>query len=706
MSLQIHIDERSLRVDQGITILQAARQHGIYIPTLCDFPGLPSHGSCRMCLVEIEGRPTTPTACTTPVEEGMRIHTNSPRVQALRSEILQMLLSEHPSSCLFCLEADHCDECMVTLRKVGVTTGCGSCPKDGQCTLQELVRKIGLPGVGYPIHYRMLPVEKYDPFFDRDYNLCILCGRCIRVCGEHHFNNILDYTSRGTHTVVGTAFHRTHLEAGCSFCGACVEVCPTGALAEKMRKWDGAPERETVSTCPLCSIACQVRLLSKNNRVIGSLPDHASGTEALCVQGRFGITELVNHPTRLKAPQKLIGTGPLEITWDEAIQVAAEKLSACDPQRFALRVSPGCTNEELYVARKFAREVMRSGSLQAHNGVDVREIAGLLSESQPLGCLSETETILCIGLDGKYAQSVVEIQLHQAKKRGANIITIHPDMHSLSVYADEWLQPLPGKEAELIHALAQRITQDLPPGRPPSSAVERVSSLLRAAVAASNAPAVILGPGCLSHPGSAQLLSAVHELAERSGARITILPEQGNLAGSLLLDGLSPVPAEQELDVLYLIGEAIPDRLPGNPFILYQNIYPPAGSHPAGLILPAAAFTENDGTTIDYSGCVRQIHPAVQAPGQALPSWQILCHIARAMGATGFDYESAAGIQAEIAASLPGFGASKRVIWHTIPQTALAFDLMRAHTYLGFPLTRFVEGLRMLYPDEEIRDME
>ncbi len=346
-----------------MTILQAARQYNIYIPTLCDFPGLPSHGSCRMCLVEIEGRPTTPTACTTPVEEGMRIHTHSPKVQALRSEILQMLLSEHPSSCLFCPEKDHCDECMVTLRKAGVTTGCGSCPKDEQCTLQEMVQKIGLSGVDYPIHYRMLPVEKNDPFFDRDYNLCVLCGRCIRICGELHFNNVLAYTNRGTQSLVGTAFHRTHLEAGCSFCGACVEVCPTGALSEKTRKWDGKPDRETVSTCPLCSIACQIRLLSKNNRVIGSLPEHAAGMDALCVKGRFGITELVNHPTRLNAPQKRAGTDQLAISWEEAIRTAAEKLSACDPNRFALRVSPNCTNEDLYVAQKFARAVMRSGGI-------------------------------------------------------------------------------------------------------------------------------------------------------------------------------------------------------------------------------------------------------------------------------------------------------------------------------------------------------
>jgi NADH dehydrogenase/NADH:ubiquinone oxidoreductase subunit G len=123
LSIQITIDGQLLSVDQGVTILNAARQHGINIPTLCDYPGLPAHGSCRMCIVEIQGRPSTPTACTTPAEAGMVIQTNSPRIQALRGELLQMLLADHPASCLFCPEKSHCDECMVTLHKAGVTTG-------------------------------------------------------------------------------------------------------------------------------------------------------------------------------------------------------------------------------------------------------------------------------------------------------------------------------------------------------------------------------------------------------------------------------------------------------------------------------------------------------------------------------------------------------------------------------------------------------
>jgi formate dehydrogenase (NADP+) alpha subunit len=379
MSIRIQIDNQPFIVEKGLTILQAARANNIEIPTLCDFPRLPSPGSCRMCVVEISGRANMPTACTTPAEEGMVIYTQSPKVRALRVELLQMLLSEHPSGCLFCPENTHCEECMVTLRKAAVTTGCSSCPKDEQCELQSLVEEYQVDKPGYPMRYRMIPVERHDPFFDRDYNLCILCGRCIRACEDLHFTGTLAFTKRGTHTLVGTSFYHSHLESSCTFCGACVEVCPTGALSEKTRKWDGRPERETVSTCPLCSIGCEIKLLSKKERVIGSLPLHANGQAGLCVKGRFGITELVNHPTRLKHPQKRIESTMLKIDWEETLRIAAEKLAACPPERFQMRISASCTSEDLYVAEKFTREVMKSTNIrtqvQPSQGAGVMEVS-------------------------------------------------------------------------------------------------------------------------------------------------------------------------------------------------------------------------------------------------------------------------------------------------------------------------------------------
>jgi len=296
------IDNTVVTAERGLTILEVARQNNISIPTLCYHKDLSPHGGCRMCIVEVEGLRSFPTACTTPADDGMIVRTQTAQLREMRMDILQLFLSEHTSSCLVCEEKAGCREYMSTIRKSGVTTGCRYCPKDGQCELQALAEEMGVTEIRYPISYRGLRVETEDPFYDRDYNLCILCGRCVRMCQEIRIANVLAYKHRGRNTVIGPAFDRTHLEAGCEFCGACVAVCPTGSLREKVREWEGKPEREETSTCSFCGVGCQVRLLIKGNRVIGSLPaqDPLVNNGQLCVKGRFCNTELVNGYPRRK----------------------------------------------------------------------------------------------------------------------------------------------------------------------------------------------------------------------------------------------------------------------------------------------------------------------------------------------------------------------------------------------------------------------
>jgi formate dehydrogenase alpha subunit len=386
-TIAISIDNQPLRVKAGTTILKAARQSNIYIPTLCDHKELTPFGGCRMCIVEVDGMRGFPTACTTPVVEGMIIRTNTVQLQSIRSEILQLILSEHPCSCLICDEQDECKEFSGTIRKADVTTGCRYCPNDGQCELADVVKTVGVKEINYPINYRYLPIEKEDPFYDRDYNLCILCGRCVRMCQEIRAANTLTFKQRGRQTVIGPAFDRTHIEAGCEFCGACISVCPTGALSEKTGKWQGKAEREETTTCALCGVGCQILLQIKDNEVINVLPpvngpaldgkdDPVVNNGQLCVKGRFCVPELVNNYRRLKKPYLVCDGLKADVSLEKAIETAADKLAACPPEQFGMVISPNCTNEDLYVAQKFARTVMISNNIDTMIGYPAGKIGG------------------------------------------------------------------------------------------------------------------------------------------------------------------------------------------------------------------------------------------------------------------------------------------------------------------------------------------
>jgi NADH dehydrogenase/NADH:ubiquinone oxidoreductase subunit G len=709
MNLQITIDGHSLSVEKGTTILQAARKNDIYIPTLCDLPGLTSRGNCRMCIVEIQGKTFTPAACTALVENEMVVQTNSPKVQALRSELLQMLLAEHPCSCLICPENSNCEECMVTLRKSGVTTGCRSCPKDGQCELQDLVKHLGIQQVSYPVHYHMLTPEKFDPFFDRDYNLCILCGRCITNCDERHFTNIISYTQRGNSTVVGTAFNRSHLDAGCTFCGSCVEVCPVGALTEKTRKWDGKPQAEILTTCPLCSVGCQMRLLSRGGRIIGSLPDHSTGTGSLCVEGRFGFVELLNHPDRLKQPQRTVGEYQLKIEWDLAIQQAAEKLKACSPDRFQMILSSDLSNEDLYIAHKFAQKVMgtapQTSSVHPYSAEDWARFLLLLKQAQPLSVLEDAGAILSLGVDGKYAQSVLEVAIHRARMRGAGLVTVHPFDHSLGLFADEWLRPAPGDPTQhMVRILADVVGEAgmYKYALAVSDQREQVNHAAQILREAKN-PVVLLGTEFLIHLDMQELAPAVQALLDVTGARLVLIPQEGNLAGALLFASLFPAPVQEKPspDLIYLIGVDAPDDLPGSSEVIYQNIFQSSNAKAVSLQLPSAAFSETNGTTVDHGNRVAIMNQAVQPPDGALPTWEILVSIARRMGVDGFDFTSEEDIRKEIESLLPGFKQGEIVPWDKVPTPEDSFSQMRiepavSHAYMGQPLKQRVAGLRDL----------
>lgn len=794
----INLDGKSCEVEAASTILEAARRHGVYIPTLCTHEGLFPYGACRICLVEVDGIRGFPTACTTPVQNGMVIRTDTEKVRELRREVLRLTLSHHPCGCIVCEESEDCRAHSETTRKAGVTTGCRTCPNDGTCELQDVVERIGLEGIDLPIYYRALYVEKEDPFYDRDYNLCILCGRCVRICQDIRGSGILAFQKRGARTIIGPAYGRTHLESGCEFCGTCVSACPTGALSEKVRKWDGPPDREETTTCPLCGLGCEIKLLVKDERIIGSLPagdpvrrrssDAADrsvepGGE-LCVKGRFCLTEIVNDHRRSKKPYIVQERAKVEVDWERAVEVAAEKLSSCQPERFAVLVSPNCTNEDLYVAQKFARVAMRSNrvdtSARTFYGEGFQSYLNLMKLAATVSDIGKASVILAVGLDTRFGRSGMGVEIRNAVRGGAKLVTINPREHNLSLIASEWLRPESGSMGDAIESFVGTVTASRGGGRGAAREISKAARLLQEGTS----PLIIVGPEAVHDGESARVLDIVEKLARAVGARVLTLPAHCNFFGSVLMgaypellpggfaasdkarrgaiekrwgvnlgepavtwtgaslrgrsgggepDGPRSAQGGETLDVLYLVGEVPFDERPSAGFVIYQNITPPCEVDYADLVLPAAAFSEVEGTFVSGDGRVRRVKKAVDPPGDARPDWEILSRIARKMGVKGFDFSHARDVHAEIASLVSGFGDFDSLEKAPLPfvyegemirsgkaeaaggahagperagmkksEGAYPFVLtvsVEEHTYRGFPISTWVGGAREIFPD-------
>jgi NADPH-dependent glutamate synthase beta subunit-like oxidoreductase/Pyruvate/2-oxoacid:ferredoxin oxidoreductase delta subunit len=266
-NMNIVINGQKLQAPEGATVFEAAREAGIYIPALCAHPER-SPFACRICLIEVEGREDLPTSCTLPVTEGMVIHTDTPRVSRQRRKYLKRILEEHPSACLNCSRLEPCDG-TVCQRKVDYLERCVTCPKNERCELQKVARYVGLGETALPYSPRKLPVHDGDPFFLRDYNLCIRCGQCVAICDEILGVGAISLTAKDSKVDIGTRLGGSLKDSGCKFCGVCVEICPTSALIQKIEKDKPLSNRETALvpcrfTCPAdIDIPRYIRLIAE-----------------------------------------------------------------------------------------------------------------------------------------------------------------------------------------------------------------------------------------------------------------------------------------------------------------------------------------------------------------------------------------------------------------------------------------------------------
>jgi predicted molibdopterin-dependent oxidoreductase YjgC len=524
--VELTINDQTVSARAGESVLHCALRHNIDIPHLCTHPSLPAFGACRMCVVEIDGMRGFPASCTTPATAGMVVRTNTAALKDLRRGILELILLEHPSTCLVCEKKELCEQFRPSASKAGRTVGCHTCNNKEVCDVRDLSEELELKDLPVPPMYRNIPLERSDPFIDRDLNLCILCGRCVRICKAHHGRSTIDFVGRGSQTRIGEAFGRSLAEAGCRFCGSCIDVCPTGSLADRYGKWFGAPTQYISTTCMLCDEGCAITVHS-NARKRAVMARGINTRLPICVLGRFAIPEFVNGAARLTKPQVRVGERMRDVPWPQALAKAAERLKPFVGAGFALVCDSTNTLEDRYVFRKFTYDVMQSP-------------------------------------------------------------------HYIEIRADE---------------------------------------------------------------------RGVSRQALPDGVRAALL--MGDFVDRARLE---------RLDLLIM-----------------QDCYPTTASELAAVFLPVAVLAEVDGTFVDGQNLMRPLRKACNGPGLVRPDWQIICELARAMGAAGVDYPSAKAIAGDMKAK----GARLRLRRAAAPLAAADPTHRRTH-FRGHLLEEKVAGLREL----------
>lgn len=439
-SITLTIDNKAVAVPAGTLVIDAAKQVGIEIPSFCYYPGLSLQGACRMCLVAVEKMPKLQTACTTVAANGMVVHTDTPEVANGRKAMLEFLLTNHPLDCPVC-------------------------DKGGECELQDAVFRYGAAETRFLESKLHEEEKKFSNLVFYDRPRCILCYRCIRVCDEGMDVNALGIGFRGAHSEI-IPNRDDHLE--CEECGACIDICPVGALTSgtyrhKTRPWE---MNHVGTTCNHCADGCKATLAIRNNEIIRANNRDHSGIngEFLCVKGRFGW-DYVNSEKRLTAA--LIrrhgsqGVG----TWEEALSVTVERLKDVlakeGPESVAVIGSNRTTNEENYLLQRFARTVLGTNNLDHHRSGDFSSLvraltqAGATDRYATMEDLTQASSFLLIGNDPSHQHPLLAYQIRQAvRKHGARLYIINRSEIKLRRQASHYVKVRVGGEAEAVRVLA------------------------------------------------------------------------------------------------------------------------------------------------------------------------------------------------------------------------------------------------------------
>ncbi len=450
------IDGTEVTVPIGTSLMRAAMLAGTKIPKLCATDNLEPFGSCRLCLVEIEGRKGYPASCTTPAQAGMRVLTQTPRLQALRKGVMELYISDHPLDCL-------------------------TCAANGDCELQDMAGVTGLRNVRYGFdgaNHLHSARDESNPYFTYDPSKCIVCNRCVRACEEIQGTFALTISGRGFESRVSAGQDQPFMESECVSCGACVQACPTATLQENSVIWLGQPEHSVVTTCAYCGVGCGFKAEMKGNQVVRMTPwkDGKANEGHSCVKGRFAWG-YATHQDRMTTPmiRKKITDPWQEVGWEEAIRYAAGEFKRIQATHGKDSIggitSSRCTNEETYLVQKLVRAAFGNNNVDtcarvchSPTGYGLGQTLGTSAGTQTFKSVEYADVVLVMGANPTDGHPVFASRLKRRLREGARLIVVDPRridlVESAHIKADFHLALKPGTNVALINALAHVVVTE------------------------------------------------------------------------------------------------------------------------------------------------------------------------------------------------------------------------------------------------------
>ena len=562
-SIDVVVDGIPITVPVGTSVMRAAAEAGVGVPKLCATDSLQPFGSCRLCLVEIDGKRGTPASCTTPCEPGMVVRTQTPRVEELRRNVMELYISDHPLDCL-------------------------TCPANGDCELQDMAGVVGLREVRYGYegaNHLDAPTDDSNPYFAFDESKCIVCSRCVRACDEIQGTLALTIVGRGFDSKVSPG-GRSFFDSECVSCGACVQACPTATLEEKSVIDLGMPTRTVETTCAYCGVGCSFKAELRGDELVRMVPSKDGGANEghSCVKGRFAWG-YATHTDRVLTPlvRDSIDEPWREASWEEAIAFTADRIRAIQSRHGVDSVggitSSRCTNEEVYVVQKMVRAAFGTNNVDtcarvchSPTGYGLKQTFGTSAGTQDFRSVAQADVIMVIGANPTDAHPVFGSRMKKRLREGARLIIVDPRridlVRSPHIEADYHLQLQPGTNVAIVNAMGHVVaTEGLidrefvdercdpdtfadweefirqPQNSP--EAVEAISGVpaeeLRAAArlfAAGPNSAIYYGLGVTEHSQGSTMVMAMANLAMatgnigRDGVGVNPLRGQNNVQGS------------------------------------------------------------------------------------------------------------------------------------------------------------------------------